>query len=356
VEAAPDAAATPEPNRSPLGRGSRAHPAGLPAPGRVRPGPAALTCTRDAAPVGGHTARVTPSPDGTLELRCAPWTLDQGVDPIGSAVELDRLVTVEVPLPWPADVGDLPWITDLTLSPGTRVQTIVPEVARADGTVLLTRWSADGARFRGTDWLVPAVDVADALAAIVAGEDPDVAGEPAPDEVLVCGHGARDRCCGGSGTRLAVEARAALPEVRIRRTSHLGGHRFAPTALSLPDGRVWAFLDADALAGIVDRTLPPIEARDHYRGHAGLDPWAQVVEAVGLSEEGWAAFDVDTLDADVEVAPDAESATVTVRWDGPAGAGERSARVGIRRRYPVLQCGLPPESAKKDAPEYQLLR
>ena len=38
-----------------------------------------------------------------------------------------------------------------------------------------------------------------------------------------------------------------------------------------------------------------------------------------------------------------------------AGEGERTARVGIRRRYPVLQCGLPPEDAKKDAPEYELL-
>lgn len=299
---------------------------------------------------------MTTSVDGPLDLRCAPWTLDQGIDPIGSAVELDRLVTVEVPLPWPADVAELAWIAGLVLQPGTRVQAIVPEVARADGTVLLTRWTSDGARFAGTDWLVPAVDVPRALATVAAGGDPDVPGEEAPDEVLVCGHGARDRCCGGSGTRLAVEARAALPDLRVRRTSHLGGHRFAPTALSMPDGRVWAFLDAEALAGIVERTLHPIDARDHYRGHVGLEPWAQVVEAVGLSEQGWAAFDVDRLDADVDVAPGGGSATVTVRWDGAGGAGERTARVGIRRRYPVLQCGLPPDAAKKDAPEYELLR
>jgi hypothetical protein len=223
----------------------------------------------------------------SLELRCAPWTLDQGVDPIGSAVQIDRLVTVEVPLPWPADVADLPWLAVLDLASGTRVQAIVPEVARTDGTVLVTRWDRNGARFTGTDWLVRAVDVPAALAAATAGEEPGVDGTPAPAEVLVCGHGARDRCCGGSGTRLAVEARAALPGWRIRRTSHLGGHRFAPTALTLPDGRAWAFLDAAALAGIVERTLHPHDARDHYRGHVALDPWAQVVEALGLSGEGW---------------------------------------------------------------------
>ena len=269
-------------------------------------------------------------------------------------MELDRLVTVEVPLPWPADVGDLPWIAALEQPPGTRVQTIVPEVARTDGTVLVTRWEATSASFTGTDWAVPAVEVPEVLAAVVAGEEPDVPGEVAPDEVLICGHGSRDRCCGGSGTRLAVEARAALPDVRIRRTSHLGGHRFAPTALSMPDGRVWAFLDADALAGIVDRTLHPVEARDHYRGHVALDPWAQVVEGLNLSEHGWAGLDVDALDADVAV--DGDQATVTLRWAGGAGTGERTARVGVRRRYPVLQCGLPPEAAKKDTPEYEILR
>lgn len=302
----------------------------------------------------GHTAEVTPSVDGPLELRCAPWTLDLGVDPIGSAVELDRLVTVEVPLPWPADVGDLPWIADLDPPAGTRVQTIVPEVARADGTVLVTRWEARGARFTGTDWAVPAVDVPVALAAVVAGGEPEATGQVAPAEILICGHGSRDRCCGGSGTRLAVEARAALPDIRIRRTSHLGGHRFAPTALSMPDGRVWAFLDALVLAGIVDRTLHPVEARDHYRGHVALDPWSQVVEGLNLSEHGWPGLDVDTLQADVDVAGD--EATVTLRWDGGAGDGARTTRVGVRRRYPVLQCGLPPETAKKDTPEYEILR
>lgn len=290
-----------------------------------------------------------------FELRCAPWTLDQGVDPIGSAIQVDRLLLVEVPLPWPADVADLGWIGGIDADAGTRIQTIVPEVARDDGRVLVTRWDRRGATFSGTDWLVPPADVPDALAAAAHGDEPGSDGTPAPDEVLVCGHGARDRCCGGSGTRLAVDARAALPGWRIRRTSHLGGHRFAPTALTLPDGRMWAFLDAESVAGIVERTLHPHQARDHYRGHVALDPWGQVVEGLRLSGEGWAAFDVDDLSAEAEVTDDGEAAHVTLRWDGPDGAGSRQADVRIRRRYPVLQCGLPPEDAKKTAPEYQVV-
>ena len=282
--------------------------------------------------------------------------MEQGIDPIGSAVQVDRLVTVEVPLPWPPDIADLEWVADLDLPAGTRVQAIVPELARADGAVLVNRWTRHGATFTGTDWLVPAVDVPGVLAVVAAGGDPDADASAAPPEVLVCGHGARDRCCGGSGTRLVVEARAAMPDVRIRRTSHLGGHRFAPTALSLPEGRMWAYLDADALAGVVERSLHPHEARDHYRGHVGLDQWAQVLEGARLSELGWAAFDVDDLTADTSVDPDGQAASVTVRWDGPDGPGERTERVAVRRRYPVLQCGFPPELAKKDAAELWITR
>lgn len=290
------------------------------------------------------------------DFRCSVWTAAQGFDPIGSATRFDRLVTLEVPQPWPSDVSEMEWVAPLDVPDGTRIQAIVAELGRPDGTVMVSRWERDGARFRGLDWLVPADDVPTALAAVVAGEDPG--GEPtaAPDEVLICGHGARDRCCGGSGTRLGVEVRAALgADVRVRRTSHLGGHRFAPTALTLPDGRMWAFLDAEALTDIVERTMPPAEARELYRGNVALDPWAQVLEGEVLADSGWAAVDFDDVAADVEVEVDGDRAEVGLRWTAGGLTDERTGTVEIAGRYPVLQCGLPPDAAKKLSAEYRLV-
>ena len=48
--------------------------------------------------------------------------------------------------------------------------------------------------------------------------------------LLVCTHGGRDRCCGSDGTRL-FQALFPPPGVRVWRTSHTAGHRFAPTAI-----------------------------------------------------------------------------------------------------------------------------
>ncbi len=287
------------------------------------------------------------------DFRCAPWTAAQGFDPIGSATTFDRLVTVEVPSPWPSDVAALEWIAPLDVPSRTRVQAIVPESGRSDGTILLTRWEREGARLHGVDCLVAADDVPEALAALVAGDTPDAELTEAPDEILICSHGTRDRCCGGPGTRLAVEARATLSDMRVRRTSHLGGHRFAPTALTLPDGRMWAFLDAEALAGIVRRDLPAGEAREFYRGNVALDPWAQTVEGTVLEECGWTNVDFDDLTATSTVEDD--RATVTLSWSACGGTDQRTAVVEVADRYPVLQCGLAPSEAKKQAPEYRVV-
>lgn len=289
----------------------------------------------------------------TDDFRCAPWTAAQGVDPIGSATTFDRLVAVEVPGPWPSDAGDLEWIAPLDVPAGVRVQAIVPESGRTDGTVLITRWERTGARLTGIDCLVTADEVPATLAALVAGDTPAVEISDAPDEVLVCSHGARDRCCGGPGTRLAIEVRATLPNVRIRRTSHLGGHRFAPTALTLPDGRMWAFLDAETLACIVRRDISAGEAREFYRGNVALDAWSQAVEGAVLEERGWSVADFDELTGAATV--DGDRASVALEWSSGGTTDERAAVVEVASRYPVLQCGLAPANAEKQSSEYALV-
>lgn len=153
--------------------------------------------------------------------------------------------------------------------------------------------------------------------------------------VLVCCHGRRDVCCGSNGTRLAAELEQ-MPdrEFRVWRTSHLGGHRFAPTALVLPEGTVWAYADAAFLNGVVNRSLPVEHALPRYRGCAGFpSAEAQVADAGALRLEGW-----DWLDQ-------ARVATVTSRSDTDTEVLVRSerrsytARVGIRRVLPAPACG-----------------
>jgi hypothetical protein len=290
-------------------------------------------------------------------FRCAPWTAAQAVDPIGSTAALPALLLVEWPLPWPHDVGDIPELAAAARHGGARVMTVVPRPDDSgDGLLRVVhhrRLSAN--RLAGVDHRVPMVEVPALLEQLLSAPQsehrdlPSVVGE-APPEVLVCGHGRRDACCGRWGTLLHVELAARWTGVRVWRCSHTGGHRFAPTAVTLPDGRAWAFADADLLDAVVRRRGDVRALTAHDRGSSGFDQWAQVVDRALFEQHGWAWLDVDAS-ARTDVAPGGDAATVTLTWPGGTATGE----VEVTRRLPVLVCGQPPEQATKSAPELRLV-
>lgn len=287
--------------------------------------------------------------------RCAPWTRAQGVDPIGSAGAYDAVLLVESPQPWPSDVREVPALSRAaTRDPRTRVLAVVPRAEDDTGLVRVVHWRrVSSTRFEGTDHRVERGAVADLLDRLV--DDPQASLPSAlgasPPEVLVCAHGKRDACCGRWGTLLNVEIAARWDGVRTWRCSHTGGHRFAPTGITFPDGRAWAFLDVEALDAIVGRTRPPETLREHYRGTLALDPWGQAVERELLCRLGWEWLDHEVTGARTELAPDGRSARVRLDWTGPAAAGSAHADVVVNRDVPVLVCGEPPEEAKKTSPE-----
>lgn len=290
-------------------------------------------------------------------FRCSPWTQAQGLDPIGSAGSFDAAVLVEWPLPWPSDVSEIPELAAAAAVPGLRVMTVVPRHDEGgDGLLrVVHRRRTATNHLAGVDHRVPLAQVTDLLAVLAADPTADhlelasVVGE-SPPEVLVCAHGRRDACCGRWGTLLHVELAARWTGVRVWRCSHTGGHRFAPTAITLPEGRAWAYADADLLDGIVTRRGDVHALVAHDRGTTALDPWAQVVERALFERFGWAWLGRDLTRAATEVARDGKRAVVTLAWDG----GEAVGDVEVARILPVLVCGEPPEHATKSSPEYAL--
>jgi hypothetical protein len=299
------------------------------------------------------------------DLRCSPWTQAQGVDPIGSAGSFDQLLLVEWPLPWPADVSEIPALAEVAADPRARLMTVVPRLAdgEADGRVRVVHHRRTGThRLVGVDHRVPVAAVPSLLAALLDAPDRDQHDWPsavgdAPTEVLVCAHGRRDPCCGRWGTLLHVELAARAGDTRVWRCSHTGGHRFAPTAITLPDGRAWAYADADLIEGVLTRTADVAGLVAHDRGCLALDQWAQVVERELFARHGWGWLDGDITAARTEVAADGRSARVELEWrTGDGLPGQADADVVVTRILPVLVCGEPPEAATKSSPELALRR
>jgi hypothetical protein len=111
-------------------------------------------------------------------------------------------------------------------------------------------------------------------------------------DVLVCTHGSRDKCCAQFGQPFFRAAKQMvdqgyLPNTRVWRASHIGGHRFAPTAISLPDGRYYGRLTLSALSAIATRSGPVDQLRAFYRGWGLLPPPLQVLERQLWLSYGW---------------------------------------------------------------------
>ncbi|HEX6419750.1 MAG TPA: sucrase ferredoxin [Acidimicrobiales bacterium] len=325
--------------------------------------------------------------DDPLDQRCSGFARAEDLDPAGTAGSHRGFAAVEVPLPWPSDIAehpDLAGVAPALAAAGLRLQGLVPGPERdpgGDRCVLgFLRPAGPFDRYRAGSWSAPAAALADTLAGVAAAAASSTSGASAADgpgagaagaldagtaagataaggadrHVLVCTHGRRDACCGALGTRLSTALPGLGPGVRVWRTSHTGGHRFAPTALLLPEGTAWAYLDLDTLVGIVDRTLPVDEAARRYRGCTGLDgPEVQAAEREALRRVGWSWLDHRRSGTVVE--RDGARALVRLEATGPDGAGQVfEAAVEVARVLPVPDCGRPLTEARKTAPEWRV--
>jgi hypothetical protein len=232
----------------------------------------------------------------------------------------------------------------------------VPRLDGADDVTVVCWRRDDDGRYHGLDHRLPRPDVPDLLRRIVDDPDaqhPGLVG-PSPADVLLCAHGRRDRCCGRAGTLLEAEIRARWPNVRTWRCSHTGGHRFAPTGLTFPHGRAWAYLDGLVLDGILDRTLGWSALAAHHRGSLALDQWAQAVEGAALAERGWDLTDLPLRVRSTDVDDDRRWAVVTLEWGDRTAVVHARGEVRVTRDLPVVVCGLPLDAATKTTPELRV--
>jgi hypothetical protein len=239
--------------------------------------------------------------DSDLRQRCSAWAREADLSPIGTIGSYRGYLLVETPLAWPKDITEIPGLAGVArrLPPlGIRLQALVPSSPDGDQAgprMILHAPSAEGGGFAGYRRFETTAgeSLEGSLDRLLARAGDGLCLPSARTDLLVCTHGSRDVCCGSRGIGLA-HGLAALPlrGVRHWRTSHTGGHRFAPTFLLLPQGTAWAFADVQLVQQVVGRSVPFAEVAGHYRGCAGLpSPHVQVLEREVLALVGWELLD-----------------------------------------------------------------
>lgn len=283
----------------------------------------------------------------TAGARCAAWSRVAGLDPIGTTGSHQGYLLADVALPWPADlaaVEEVRAVQTTLAGTGIRFQATVP-VGERRVVLYRRRPSLVGSPVPApglvrTETVVdgPSGDgsrLAAAAQRLMATPVPAEGG--GEREVVVCTHGRRDVCCGARGSRLHQELVGSPGSlgatVNVRRTSHTGGHRFAPTAIVFPEATAWAYLDVGLLRAIVTRTGPVRAVLGHYRGWAGLgSPRLQALERAVLAQVGWDLFDRPRWGEE-------HDGMARLRVEGDASVSVWEATVTAGRQVPRPVCG-----------------
>lgn len=214
-------------------------------------------------------------------------------DPLaGSAPPADRWLLVEHPGPWRVDaVAGSGIDTDV-------LARLTGAAARSRTRILLVRRPGRASAPTARRWLLLAAgrptvtgrwtddrDLRAAVAALTA-PPPTPAGPAVPSPVvLVCTHGVHDACCAISGRPVAAALAARWPE-QVWECSHVGGDRFAPNVVLLPDGFYYGGLDpAGAVATVADHLAGRVPAGP-LRGMARYPPAQQAAVVAAFTRYG----------------------------------------------------------------------
>jgi hypothetical protein len=145
-------------------------------------------------------------------------------------------------------------------------------------------------------------------------------------QYLVCTNGQRDLCC----ARFGLPVYAGLKErvgTRAWQVTHLGGHRFAPNLLTLPDACLYGRVSAEDLDTFLTLTEQRTCAFTHLRGRTCYPPVVQAAEAL-LGRDGLRLLHVEEL-GDV----------TRVRFDDGAGTIAIDVRKAERAEQVLKSCG-----------------
>lgn len=308
-------------------------------------------------------------------IRCAPFRRGLEADPVGTAGNYDAFVVVESPLPWGRDATqcwpfvELGWSGPfLAGADGRRWRPVVVARGPLGGSVpedtasTVTVWerpAPGGGPYRSRRWWTTHPEEVPELVRSVVDGTRDGPDPEAPPTLHLCTHGRRDVCCGSMGTSLfdgvqlvdqpAGPVGSGRP-VELWRCSHTGGHRFAPTGITFPDGLVWGHLTPVLVCELAERAAwtaehrpvppPSPELVAACRGSSSLPEGpAQVADRAAWVRFGWGWVDADrsvTVDGPVPSGPD--DPPVRVVLEGPLGGG--ALLVGVADRVPTPTCGI----------------
>ena len=269
---------------------------------------------------------------------CADHSREIQEDVIGSATNHQTYILVECPTPWVSEAFNSKWVPDnlrILVADVKRAKLSIhfllianDETHREEQTTLLIYQQEKGLSngYRKQEFKLPNIEqVAGVVRKWLTGVsvDDEIASNPTRD-ILVCTHGSHDQCCAKYGNPFYFHAQNTifdlqLNHLRIWRSSHFGGHRFAPTAIDFPQGRYYGVLDQDTFKSILTQTGDIECLNKVYRGWGILPNPLQILERELMLRLGWDWFNYKVTGKILEKSLDNQTILGELSFEQPSG-------------------------------------
>ncbi|AKG21734.1 sucrase ferredoxin [Calothrix sp. 336/3] len=270
---------------------------------------------------------------------CSDNTRNLGEEPIGTATTCQTYILVECPTPWASEAFTSKWVPE-------NLRVLVEEVKRSrqpikfllitnneshktDEKTLLIYQQQEGLS-SGYDKREFRLENIEQAATVIRrwlrGRNPGYEVETNNSrDILVCTHGSHDMCCSRYGSPFYFHAAGTIADlgftdVRIWKSSHFGGHRFAPTAIDLPSGRYYGNLTQDVFQSILTRTGDVNCLDKSYRGWGILPSQMQILERELIYRYGWEWFDYKVAGRIIEQTEDKSIVRCELTLEKPDGS------------------------------------
>ncbi len=272
-------------------------------------------------------------------LFCSDHSKEVGEDVIGSATNYQTYVLIECPPPWHSEALNSRWVPN-------SLKVLVEEVKRTkqpirfllianneshkiDNTTLLIYHQQEGLGngYCKQEFKLPNIEqAAPTIRKWLSGNTLKYEVKTSVTrDILVCTHGSHDMCCARYGNPFYYHADATiadlgLDDVRIWKSSHFGGHRFAPTAIDLPEGRYYGVLDKESFKSILTRSGDINCLNKVYRGWGILPPTMQILERELILRYGWDWFDYKVAGKIIKQSLDNCTIEAELTFEKPSGS------------------------------------
>ncbi|MDZ8053455.1 MAG: sucrase ferredoxin [Aulosira sp. ZfuVER01] len=270
---------------------------------------------------------------------CSDYSRQTGEDVIGSGTNYETYILVECPPPWTTEAFNSKWVPN-------NLKILVEEVKRAklpitflliandrthkvEQTTLLIYQKQKGLTqgYRKHEFKLANIEnVAAVVKQFLRGSISEYEKQTSiTRDILVCTHGSHDKCCARYGNPFYFHAQdtishLGLENVQIWKSSHFGGHRFAPTMIDLPEGRYYGLVDQNAFKSILTRTGNIQCLNKVYRGWGILPVPLQILERELIFHYGWDWFNYKVASKILEQSLDNNTVLAELTFEKSTGA------------------------------------